>query len=104
MPRPAHIPQDIWLAAKGGAVRFASDAEVTRMAEMLLRRLRGDDAPDQDVVNFWPGLTRRGTRIIRDALIEHDTVMDDDVSELFKLRSRFNSAADCRRRDNDAEI
>lgn len=90
MPRPAHIPQDIWLAAKGVAVRFASDAEITRMAEMLMRRQRGDDGQPQDVVNFWPGLTRRGTRIIRDALMEFETVIDVDVSELFRLRSLFN--------------
>ena len=90
MPRPAHIPQDIWLAAKGVAVRFASDAEITRMAEMLMRRQRGDDGQPQDAVNFWPGLTRRGTRIIRDALMEFETVIDADVSELFRLRSLFN--------------
>jgi len=93
MPRPAHIPQDIWNAAKGVSVRFASDAEIQRMAEMLMRRQRGDDAPDQDTVNFWPGLTRRGTRIVRDALMEHETVIDADVSELFKLRSVFNNQA-----------
>jgi len=93
MPRPGHIPQDIWQAAKGVSVRFADDAEVTRMAEMLMRRQRGDDGPDQDCVNFWPGLTRRGTRIIRDALMEHETVIDADVSELFRLRSVFNNQA-----------
>lgn len=90
MPRPAHIPQHIWQAAKGVSVRFADDAEITRMAEMLMRRQRGDDGLDQDTVNFWPGLTRRGTRIIRDALMEFETVIDADVSELFKLRSVFN--------------
>jgi hypothetical protein len=63
------------------------------MAEMLIRRQRGDDEPDQDVVNFWPGLTRRGTRIIRDALVEHETVIDADVSELFRLRSMFGGCA-----------
>ena len=93
MPRPAHIPQHIWQAAKGVSVRFASDAEIRRMAEMIMRRQRGDDAPDQDAVNFWPGLTRRGTRIIRDALMEFETVIDADVSELFRLRSVFNQQA-----------
>lgn len=93
MPRPAHVPQKIWLAAKGVSVRFADDAAIQRMAEMLMRRQRGDDEPDQDCVNFWPGLTRRGTRIVRDALMEFETVIDDDVSELFKLRSVFNHQA-----------
>ena len=93
MPRPDHIPQHIWLAAKGVSVRFADDDQITRMAEMLMRRQRGDDGRDQDTVNFWPGLTRRGTRIARDALMEHETVIDADVSELFKLRSVFNQQA-----------
>ena len=93
MPRPAHIPQHIWQAAKGVSVRFASDAEVQRMAEMIMRRQRGDDGLDQDCVNFWPGLTRRGTRIVRDALMEFETVIDADVSELFRLRSVFNNQA-----------
>jgi len=79
------------MAAKGVSVRFASDAEVTRMAEMLIRRQAGDCAPDQDCVNFWPGLTRRGTRIIRDALFEHETMIDADVAELFRLRSVFGN-------------
>jgi len=97
MTRPAHIPQDIWLAAKGVSVRFASDEEVTRMAELLIRRQRGEpDQINQDHVNFWPGLTRRGTRIIRDALFEHETVVDDDVSELFRLRSVFEHQAQVR--------
>ena len=66
---------------------------IQRMAEMLMRRQRGDDAPDQDTVTFWPGLTRRGTRIVRDALMEYETVIDADVSELFRLRSVFNNQA-----------
>ena len=93
MPRPDHIPPYIWNAAKGVSVRFASDAEIQRMAEMLMRRQRGDDGRDQDCVNFWPGLTRRGTRIVRDALMEFETVIDADVSELFRLRSVFNNQA-----------
>ena len=93
MPRPAHIPHHIWHAAKGVSVRFADDAAITRMAEMLIRRQRGDDGQDQDTVTFWPGLTRRGTRIIRDALMEFETVIDADVSELFRLRSVFNNQA-----------
>ena len=93
MPRPDHIPPYIWNAAKGVSVRFASDAEVQHMAEMLMRRQRGDDGLDQDCVNFWPGLTRRGTRIVRDALMEFETVIDADVSELFRLRSVFNNQA-----------
>ena len=93
MPRPDHIPPYVWNAAKGVSARFASDAEIQRMAEMLMRRQRGDDGRDQDCVNFWPGLTRRGTRIVRDALMEHETVIDADVSELFRLRSVFNNQA-----------
>lgn len=42
MPRPAHIPQEIWLAAKGVSVRFASDAEIARMAEMLELQQAGE--------------------------------------------------------------
>ncbi len=91
MPRPAHIPQHIWHAAKGVSVRFADDAAITRMAEMLIRRQRGDDGPDQDTVTFWPGLTRREARVVRDALMGHDTVIDDDVSALFRMRSVFQN-------------
>jgi hypothetical protein len=94
MPRPAHIPQDIWLAAKGVSVRFASDEEITRMAEMLMRRRDGVSEPiDEDRVKFWPGMTARGVRITRDALFEYETVIDDDVSELFRLRSIFDAEA-----------
>lgn len=93
MDRPAHIPPKIWTMAKGVSVRFASDAEVQRMAEMIMRRQRGDDAPDQDTITFWPGLTRRGTRIVREALMEFETVIDADVSELFRLRSVFSQQA-----------
>ena len=94
MPRPAHIPQDIWQAAKGVSVRFANDAEVTRMAEMIMRRQAGvNDPRNEDRIQWQPCLTYRQTRLINDALIEHETVMDDDVSELFRLRSVFNQQA-----------
>jgi hypothetical protein len=90
MPRPTHIPPKVWLAAKGFSVRFASDEEVTRMAEMMIRRLAGKHEPvDDDRIQWQPFLSYRQTRIIRDALMEHETVMDDDVSELFKLRGWF---------------
>lgn len=45
MTRPDHIPQKIWQAAKGVSVRFADDAEVTRMAEMIMRRQAGVNEP-----------------------------------------------------------
>jgi hypothetical protein len=94
MPRPAHIPQKVWLAAKGVAVRFASDAEVTRMAEMIMRRMNGEiDQLNEDKVQWQPFLSYRQTRLIRDALMGHDTVIDDDVSCLFGLRSWFEHEA-----------
>ena len=90
MPRPAHIPQEIWLAAKGVSVRFASDAEITRMAEMLMRRQRGENEPrNEDRIQWQPFLSYRQTRLIREAIMEYETVIDDDVSELFKLRAWF---------------
>ena len=54
MERPAHIPPKIWTMAKRSAVRFSSDAEVLRTAEMLLRRANGDEVPDEDLVAWWP--------------------------------------------------
>jgi hypothetical protein len=90
MPRPTHIPQKVWQAAKGVSVRFASDEEITRMAEMLMRRRDGvEEDVNEDRIQWQPFLSYRQTRIIRDALVEHETVMDTDVSELFKLRSWF---------------
>lgn len=96
MERPAHIPPKIWTMAKRSAVRFSSDAEVLRTAEMLLRLANGDEVQDEDLVMWWPGLTSKQTRIIRDALMSHDTVFDDDVSELFRLRSWFDANAQVR--------
>lgn len=62
-----------------------------RTAEMLIRRLEEGDTADEDKIVMQPWLTRRQVRIIRDALMGHDTVFDDDVSELFKLRSWFQA-------------
>jgi len=88
--RPDHIPPKVWLAAKGVSVRFASDEEISRMAEMLMRRLEGVANDDnEDRIQWQPWLTYRQTRLIHDALVEHETVMDDDVSCLFGLRNWF---------------
>ena len=92
MPRPDHISQEVWLAAKGVSVRFASDAEITRMAEMIMRRQAGEDEPrDGHRIQWQPFLSYRQTDIIRRALLDYETVFDDDVSELYKLRSWFSS-------------
>lgn len=91
MPRPAHIPPRIWTLARQSGQRNAADAEVQRTAEMLIRRLEEGDTADEDKIVMQPWLTRRQVRIIRDALMGHDTVFDDDVSELFKLRSWFQA-------------
>lgn len=97
MTRPAHIPPRIWTMAKQSGQRNGDHASTLRTAEMLLKRSQGDDERNDDVVVFWPGLTRRGTRIVRDALFEHETVIDEDVSELFRLRSVFDNQAQARR-------
>ena len=97
MPRPAHIPAKIWTMARQSGQRNGSYEQTLRTAEMLMRRQRGDDAPDQDTVNFWPGLTRREARVVRDALMGHDTEIDDDASALFRLRSVFDNQAQARR-------
>lgn len=89
MNRPAHIPPKIWTMARQSGQRNADHAATVRTAEMLMRRLRGEMERDEDKICWWPGLTYRDVRIIRDALMGHDTVFDDDVSELFKLRSWF---------------
>lgn len=91
MPRPAHIPPRIWTMARQSGQRNASDAEVQRTAEILMRRMEDRDTADEDKFVMQPWLTRRHVRIIRDALMGHDTVFDDDVSELFKLRSWFQA-------------
>lgn len=60
------------------------------MAEIIMRRRDGlPDQVDEDRIQWQPWLTYRQTRIIMDALIGHDTVIDDDVSELSRLRSWF---------------
>jgi hypothetical protein len=64
------------------------------MAEMMMRRLNGvPEAFNEDKIQWQPFLSYRQTRIIRDALMDHETVIDDDVSELFKLRSWFSHEA-----------
>lgn len=75
--------------ARQSGQRNASAEAVQRTAEMLMRRLDERDVADEDKIVCWPGLTRRQVRIIGDALMGHDTVFDDDVSELFRLRSWF---------------
>lgn len=93
MERPAHIPPKIWTMAKRSGQRNASHESIVRTAEMLVRRLSDRDMADEDKIVMQPWLTRRQTRIIRDALMGHDTVFDDDVSELFRLRSWFDGNA-----------
>lgn len=89
MERPAHIPPKVWTMAKMSGQRNGSYESIVRTAEMLMRRLRGESDGNEDKICFWPGLTLRDVRIIRDALMGHDTVFDGDVSALFRLRSWF---------------
>ena len=93
MDRPDHIPAKIWTMARQSGQRNSSYEQTLRTPEMLMARAEGRDERDEDKVVFWPGLTRRGTRIVRDALMEYETVIDADVSELFRLRSVFNQQA-----------
>lgn len=94
MTRPAHIPPKVWTMAKASGQRNGSHAATVRTAEMLMRRLRGEMERDEDKICWWPGLTLRDVRIIRDALMGHDTVFDDDVSALFRLRSWFGGTVE----------
>ena len=89
MTRPAHLPPRIWTMARQSGQRNSSHEAAVRTAEMLMRRLSGEMERDEDKVCCWPGLTLRDVRIIRDALTEYETVFDDDVSALFRLRSWF---------------
>ena len=89
MTRPAHIPARVWTMAQASGQRNGDHESIVRTAEMLMRRLRGECDANEDKICCWPGLTLRDVRIIRDALMGHDTVFDDDVSELFRLRSWF---------------
>lgn len=91
MDRPAHIPAKIWTMAKRSGTRNGSHEQTVKTAEMLMRRLDGKDERSQDKVVFWPGLTRREARVVRDALMGHDAVIDDDVSALFRMRSVFQN-------------
>ena len=43
--KPSYIPDEIWDAAKALSCRFASDAEVLRLAKSLVRRQRGETEP-----------------------------------------------------------
>ena len=97
MPRPDHIPAEIWTMARQSGQRNGSYEQTLRTAEMLMARAEGRDERDEDKVVFWPGLTRREARVVRDALMGHDTVIDDDVSALFRLRSVFDNQAQARR-------
>lgn len=89
MTSPAHIPPKVWTMAKVSGQRNGDHESIVRTAEMLMRRLRGEMERDEDRFCCQPFLTYRDVRIIRDALMGHDTVFDDDVSELFRLRSWF---------------
>ena len=89
MDRPDHIPPRIWTMAKQSGQRNGSYEQTLRTAEMLLKRAEGKDAQDEARIQWQPFLSYRQTRIISDALMDYDTVIDDDVSALFKLRNWF---------------
>ena len=94
--KPSYIPDEIWDAAKAVSFRFASDAEVLRLAKSLVRKQRGEQDPPEtreDKIKYWPGLTARSVRVIRDALLEYDTAIELDAVELFRLRSLFGAEA-----------
>lgn len=95
--KPSYIPDEIWDAAKAVSCRFASDAEVLRLAKSLVRRQRGETEPaDEDKIAYWPGLTARSVRVIRDALVDHETAIELDAIELFRLRRWFGEEANSR--------
>lgn len=91
MTRPAHIPARVWTMAQASGQRNGDHESIVRTAEMLMRRLRGECDANEDKICCWPGLTLRDVRIIRDALMGHDTVFDDDEGELENLREWFEA-------------
>ncbi len=70
--RIAAIHPEVLKLARGGCSRNADMEEVLHYAEMMMRRENGQPDPvNEDVAHFQPFLTRRQSRIIRDALKGH---------------------------------
>ncbi|KAF5057833.1 hypothetical protein DSECCO2_352770 [anaerobic digester metagenome] len=86
--RLAAVPPEIMEAARATTWPNAPLSEVLDTAEMLMRRLAGEK-PSEDRQFFQPFLPARETRIIRDALAGHETVIEDDVAALRKLQGWF---------------
>lgn len=86
--RLAKVPPEILEMAQNMSWRHAPLSAVLDTAEMLMRRMAGEK-PSEDRQLFQPFLTARETRIIRDALAGHETVIEDDVAALRKLRGWF---------------
>jgi len=86
--RLAKVPPKIMEMARVTTWPNAPLSEVLDTAEMLMRRLAGEK-PSEDRQLWQPFLTARETRIIRDALVGHETVIEDDVAALRKLRDWF---------------
>ena len=64
-----------------GIMRPGATDEEVRAYVQRLRARKDDDRP------YWqPWLTARQTRIIRDALRDHDTPIEQDFSALVELR------------------
>jgi hypothetical protein len=88
--RLAKIPPDLLELARGGCWPNAPLEEVVAHAEMMIRARDGKPHPkNEDKVEWWPGLSYRETRVIRDALAGHETVVEEDVATLRKLRGWF---------------
>ena len=86
--RLAKVPPKIMEMARNTTWPNAPLSEVLAQAEMLMRHRLGEK-PSEDRQLFQPFLTARETRIIRDALAGHETVTEDDVAALRKLRDWF---------------
>jgi len=89
------VPPKILEMARATTWPNAPLSEVLDTAEMLMRRLAGEK-PGEDRQFFQPFLTERETRVIRDALVGHETVIEDDVATLRKLQGWFKGALDGR--------
>ena len=96
--RLAKVPPEILKMARATTWPNAPLSEVLDTAEMLMRRLAGEKPHprNEDKIEWWPGLSYRDTRIIRDALAGHETVIEDDVASLSRLQEWFKGALDGR--------
>lgn len=86
--KQVEIPAHILAFAKGSSWPCASEEEVLRHAENMVRYLAGDKRREEQL-KWEVMLSWQQARIIRDALAEYETAIPEDAVELKNLREWF---------------